>query len=115
MPIDLFYTGIDDLQDVRSALETVIERWKPIGLTLRLTPDQLDVIERDKVKCDDCLTEVLTLWLKRNYNTEKFGEPSWEMLARAVGHRSGGNNSALASEIAKRYILTLYVLRCIIY
>ena len=97
--LDLLYTGIDDLQDVRSALEPVNARWKPIGLTLGLDHGQLEAVERDKVNCEDCLTEVLTLWLKRNYNTEKFEEPSWEMLARAVGHRSGGNNSALAQEI----------------
>ena len=102
LPIDLLYTGLEDLRDVRSALEPVIARWKPIGLALGLDPGQLDVIKRDKGNCEDCLTKVLTQWLKRNYNTVKFGEPSWEMLARAVGHRSGGNNSALAQEITRR-------------
>ena len=100
--LDLLYTGPEDLRDVRSALEPVIARWKPIGLTLRLDPGQLEAVERDHRLSEDCLTEVLTLWLKRNYNTERFGEPSWEMLARAVGHRSGGNNPALAQEITRR-------------
>ena len=46
---------------------------------------------------------MLTLWLNRNYNTERFGEPSWELLASAVGHRAGGNNPALAMEITKTH------------
>ena len=96
-----FPTGPEDLFYVKSELETVIDRWKYIGLALGLTLDQVKRIERENRDLEDCLTEVLTLWLKRNYNTERFGEPSWEMLARAVGHRSGGNNTALAQEIAK--------------
>ena len=91
---------MDDLFDVKSELEPVAKRWRDIGLALRLTPDQLDVIEGDK---GNCLTEVLTLWLKGNYNTERFGEPSWEMLVRAVGHRSGGNYPTLAREIKRRH------------
>ena len=101
--IDLLYTGTEDLQDVRSALEPVIARWRPIGLALRLTSNRLDVINRDRGNCEDCLTEVLTLWLNRNYDTEQYGEPSWEMLARAVGHRAGGNDTALSQEITGRY------------
>ena len=101
--LDLLYTGPEDLRDVRSALGPVIAKWKHIGLTLRLDTGQLDAIERDKVNCEDCLTEVLTQWLKGNYNTERFGEPSWEMLARAVGHRSGGNDPTLAREIKRRH------------
>ena len=102
--IPQFPVGIDDFFDVKSELEPVIDRWKHIGLALRLDPDRVKRIERENRDLEDCLTEVLTLWLKRNYNTERFGEPSWEMLARAVGHRSGGNDPALAREIAKRYI-----------
>ena len=102
LPFDLLYTGMEDLRDVRSALGPVIARWKHIGLTLGLDPGQLEAVERDKGNCEDCLTEVLTLWLKRNYNTERFGEPSWEMLARAVGHRYGGNDPTLAREIQRR-------------
>ena len=61
-------------------------------------------IEKENSDLEDCLTEVLTLWrLQRNYNTERFGEPSWEMLVRAVGHRSGGNDPALAEEISRRH------------
>ena len=104
-----FPAGIDDLFDVL-VLVPITDRWKHIGLALRLDPDLLDVIERDHRRCEDRLTEVLTLWLKGNYNTERFGEPSWEMLAEAVGHRSGGNNPALAQKIASRYRGIIYMM-----
>ena len=87
---------------MKSELEPVIDRWKHIGLALRLDPDQVKRIEGENRRSEDCLTEVLTLWLKKNYNTERFGDPSWEMLVRAVGHRSGGNNPALAKEMISR-------------
>ena len=103
-----FYTGPEDLFRVKSALEPVILKWNNIGLAVGLTPDQLHMIEMNhQGNCEDCITEALTLWLmKMNYNTEIFGEPSWEMLARAVGHPAGGNNPALAQEIARRYFAT---------
>ena len=43
---------------------------------------------------------MLTEWLKKNYNVKKFGEPTWQMLVKAVGNRAGGGNNALAEKIA---------------
>ena len=98
--------GTSDLFDVKNKSQPVTARWKHIGLALRLDPGQLNTIERGNRDLDDCLTEMLTLWLKKNYNTERFGEPSWELLARAVAHPAGGNDSALAKEISE--VLTFY-------
>ena len=64
---------------------------------------ELKKIERENRDLEGCLTEVLTLWLKGNYNSERFGEPSWELLARAVADPAGGNNPALAEEITRQY------------
>ena len=89
--------------DVVSELEPVTDRWKFIGLALRLNPGQLKKIEKDNNGIDDCLTEMLTLWLNKNYDTEKYGEPSWELLARSVGHSFGGKNSTLAEDILKKH------------
>ena len=87
---------------MKSKLAPVTARWKRIGLALRLNPSELKRIKREnRDNLEDCLTEVLTLWLKKAYNTERFGEPSWELLARAMAHPAGGNNPALAEEIAK--------------
>ena len=96
-------SGVDDLFDVMVELEPVTDRWKHIGLALRLDPSELKVIEREnRDNLEECLSGVLTLWLKKAYNTERFGEPSWELLARAVAHPAGGDNPVLAEEIAKK-------------
>ena len=89
--------------DVKSELLPVATRWKHIGLALRLDPAQLDTIEMENRKADDCLTKVVHLWLKKEYNRERFGEPSWTLVARAVGHPAGGNDRALAEKIAEKY------------
>ena len=81
----------------------VTPKWKDIGLALRLNPSELDEIETDNRNSSDCLTRVLALWLNKAYNTERFGEQSWELLARAVAHPSGGDDPALAEEIAMKY------------
>ena len=84
-------------------MEPVIARWKYIGLALGLNHNQLGVIKHGNEKPEDCLTEMLALWLKKSYNTDRFGTPSWELLVNAVGHRSGGNNCALAESITKSH------------
>ena len=95
-------TGIGDLFDVVSKLQHVTARWRNLGLALRLHPHTLEIIEKDSgKKSSTCLLEVLTKWLKKNYDTEKYGEPSWKSLAKAVAHPSGGNDSALAKEISE--------------
>ena len=97
-------TDYDDLLfDVTNELIPVATRWKHIGLLLGLDPAQLNVIEVENRKAGVCLSEVLHLWLKKAYSSERFGEPSCAQLARAVGHPAGGNNRALAKKIAEKY------------
>ena len=78
-------------------------RWRSLGAALRLSPPTLDRIEADRRDVRSCLEDVVTEWLNQSYDTERFGLPSWEGLASAVAHRSGGNNSALADDIIKRH------------
>lgn len=49
----------------------------------------------------DALRMVVSHWLKQNYNTERFGKPTWRMLVGAVAHPNGGSDCALARRIAK--------------
>ena len=85
---------------VKSELERVTDRWKYIGLALGINNDRLKKIERENKDLEDCLTDILDLWLKK---VDGYGEPSWELLARAVAHSSGGKNPALAEGIAQKY------------
>ena len=94
----------DDVFDVKSELTPVSASWKSIGIALRLNPNTLDSIQADNNNDSTaCLTSVVTEWLKRNYNVEKFGEPTWRWLVKAVGDPAGGANMALARDIARKH------------
>ena len=74
-----------------------------IGTALGLKQDMLDTIKRESADQREAMTKIITNWLRKNYNVEKVGEPSWEALANAVGSPIGGNNKAVAMEIAQEH------------
>ena len=85
-------------------LNPVSAKWKSIGIALRLSPNILDRIQAEKSgEPSACLTSVVTEWLKKNYNVNKFGEPTWQRLVEAVGHPAGGADMALARKIARNH------------
>ena len=98
-----FYAGIDDLYDIKRELSNVAHKWKDIGLALRLHPDKLEMIEADCHDSRSCLRKTLTEWLKKSYNTTRFGQPSWKLLVAAVADKDGGNDRALAENIAIKH------------
>ena len=40
-------------------------------------------------------------WLRRTYDVDKHGPPTWRTLVKAVSDKAGGDNPALAEEIVK--------------
>ena len=89
------------LRDVRS----VAPRWKDVGLVLGLHPDELKLIEADHVQkgVTSCLREVVDKWLRKSYDTATHGLPSWELLVAAIADPIGGDNPALAEQIAIKH------------
>jgi len=79
----------------------VVGRWKAIGEGLRLSPGILEQIDDHNPR--DCMSAMLKHWLWRNYDIEKFGEPTWRMVVKVVAHSAAGNNCALALSIAGRH------------
>ena len=77
--------------------------WRGVGRALRLHPDLLNRIGADHSDVKSRLEGVLTEWLKKAYDTTRFGQPSWQLLVAAVAHPAGGNDRALAEEIATRH------------
>lgn len=75
-------------------------RWNKFGQALGLDPHELNNIEGNN---ETCLDKVLESWLKQNYDTRAHGKPSWSVLTRAVRDPNGGNDSALADKIEKKY------------
>ena len=63
----------------------------------------LDTIEKNRKDVKDCLSDVLTQWLNKAYNMQRFGQPSWQLLVSAVRHPAGGDNQALADTMAAKY------------
>ena len=59
-------------------------KWRELGLNLGLIPGQLDVIEVNYRLAGDRLYQVLLEWLKKNYNQDKHGPPTWSNLANAL-------------------------------
>ena len=84
-------------------------KWKALGLALRLHPDTLSRIEADRriYGVESCLEETLSEWLKESYDSARHGQPSWQLLVPAVANPAGGNNRALAEQIARKYNVQL--------
>ena len=73
------------------------DKWKNIGLALRLRSSELNKISSTKSgDVIGCLTDMLELWLNKTYDVKRYGEPSWQLLREAVQSKAGGNNPALA-------------------
>jgi len=78
--------------------------WKAIGRGFRIDSGHLDKIQTDNHgDSRECLSGVLTCWLRKNYDVELFGEPTWRTVVKVVAHSAAGNNCALALSIAGRH------------
>ena len=49
-----------------------------------MAPDQLEEIEENDRRASDRLSKVIQTWIGQNYNTQKFGLPSWRTLCKAL-------------------------------
>ena len=94
-------TGEDDLPDTIRELADVAASWRNIGIFLRVRDSWLKAIQGDKPL--DCLRQMLAIWLQKNYNVKRFGEPTWVKLVEAVNDSAGGGNPSLAMKIARRH------------
>jgi len=104
-----------DIHEVYDAVHTLCARWSDLCFALKLPPAEEEAIgETHSGNPRKCLREVLKKWLRKNYNFQKYGHPSWRFLVRAVGDPNGGNDCALAETIGKDHTgrLNVYLLPC---
>ena len=80
----------------------VAHHWRDIGQALGLRDHVLYSLEH-RYGVRHCLQETLIHWLRRDYDTTRYGQPSWQMLVAAIADPAGGNNRALAERIAARH------------
>ena len=82
----------------------VASSWKAIGRGLRIDAGHLEMIRKDNPgDSRECLSEMLTCWLKRSYDVKQFGEPTWRAVVKVVARPAAGDNCALALNIAKQH------------
>ena len=59
--------------------------WAKLATKLHLRNDDIRVIKMNNSRdSQTCLFEVVSTWLNENYNTTRFGHPSWRRLVMAV-------------------------------
>ena len=96
--------GENNLQDVLTEMISVADSWKAIGRGLRIDNGHLRTIQADySGNSRECLSEMLTCWLQRSYNVERFGEPTWRAVVKVVADPAAGDNPALALRIARKH------------
>ena len=99
------YSGEEDTYDVCCEVIGLAERWSSMCLALRLLPsDRGKIAVAHPGNPDQCLQAVVVQWLQKGYNYQRFGPPSWRMLAKAVGDPAGGNNTTVAEIIANKHL-----------
>ena len=59
----------DDLRDMISAVTSLAGRWKDLGISLGVRASDLDtILANNPHSSNNCLREVLSLWLRQDYN-----------------------------------------------
>lgn len=76
-------------------------KWLEIGLFLGISFGELQKLK--PIADDDKVHGLVGIWTRWNYNTDKFGKPSWKNLVRAIGARAGGNARRAANKIADQH------------
>ena len=74
-----------------------------IGGRLHLRSNVLDGIRRQNLSSTQAMEKVIMEWLRKNYDTSRYGPPTWKVLVQAVFNPAGGNNRAEAERIALRH------------
>ena len=85
VPLLLPCTDVEGWNTVIIECGLLAANWERLSGYLGLSFEILDDIK----KChpnnnSDCWNEALKQWIKQNYKTEMFGEPSWRTLLRAI-------------------------------
>ena len=71
---------------------------------LGLDDSTLNDIEKNHPRdVERCLLKSIKQWLQCNYDIKKHEPPSWRSLVAAIDHSAGGQNHALAANIAEAH------------
>ena len=82
--MQLTFIEEDDWNVVVMETKSLAAKWYEISVSLGIPPD---VLEGVRMLAGDCYlhwSEALKKWIRQNYNTKKFGDPSWRTLLKAI-------------------------------
>ena len=90
---------VPKLRDLLKVLcKTVAHKWGNIGAMLEIEEGKLNKVKSDNANSDDCLREMLNLWLKKVDS-----KPSWSSMADALEDLG---EESLAEHIRAKYFCT---------
>ena len=96
------HVGEEDTFDVKCAIVKVAARFYSLGCALGLSVSTLNKIRNDNPHDSEiALVQVINAWLAQQFDTERFGAPSWRRLVNALAEPAGGNDHLLAKKIAE--------------
>ena len=98
--LDCYTTAdIGALTDVNDEVASLAAEWRGICTALGLLSEG-EIAQACHFAPKECLKEVLRRWLKKEYDTDRHGLPTWRKLVEAVAKPAGGSNPAKAGKIA---------------
>ena len=100
------HTDEEDFLEINGLLQNEQANCYKIGARLGLHQSLLDAIRAQTPDYAEAMNRIINNWLQKNYDIKKHGPPTWKMLADAVRAPNGGNNAALANEIARLHPAT---------
>ena len=74
----------EDWNIVFPECKSLCASWEEISCYLGLPFSDISTIKHDQHNSSECWSSSLKYWIKQNYNTAKFGLPSWQTLLSAV-------------------------------
>ena len=77
---------MEDLDDIVAALYQARTKWRLIGLGLKVLPGDLQAIEDENRKQEDCLRCMLTKWLEKSDNN------TWEAIVQVLKKSTVGRH-----------------------
>ena len=94
--------GESNAHDVKLAVMSVAANYRLFGGALGLAVSTLSrIFKENPGDFREALGQVIDTWLTQQYDTGRYGMPSWRKLVNAVASPAGGNNHLLAKKIAE--------------
>jgi len=97
------YIAEDDVHSVYREVLDLAGRWRDMCIALGLHRLKDEIAAMYPGSPRECLQEVIVRWLRKVHNVDRYGLPTWKTLVKAVADKAGGENPALAEQIANNH------------